>query len=140
VGKGKFAAGAETQKKIKKDVPKPKAAAGAAVPKEDRYYAVEGRPLYIGEAQGPTRGIDGTVNSNKRIPDGIIIEAVNLQDGKVASKGTLESDGFFMISKLTSGKYELRLKGAKNPPAPIKVEISQGQDWVSGIKWEWDNK
>ncbi len=104
---------------------------------ENRYYQIEGLPLYIVKMPGPTRGLDGRLISNRKIPQGATVDAVRLKDGTVLSSGAIERDGSFVIDKLTSGKYELRIKGLIAPPPPSRVEIEEDDDWLSGVTLYW---
>jgi hypothetical protein len=104
---------------------------------ENRYYKIEGMPLYIVKTPGPTRGLDGRIITKNKIPNGILIDAVRTKDGVVLSSGFVERDGSFVIDKLTSGEYKLVLKGVLDPPPPIIVEIEKDDDWLSGISLYW---
>ena len=100
-----------------------------------RYYSVKGKPLYIASTTSSSRIIEGRL-VGKRIKRGLTVEAVKLSDGKIKSTTKVFSDGSFVIERLAEGEYELRLKGADNPPQPMKVKIDD-EDVLSGVRWEW---
>ncbi|HOW16986.1 MAG TPA: hypothetical protein PK443_04655, partial [bacterium] len=103
--------------------------------KESRYYSIGAKPLYIAQITTPSRAIEGRL-VGRRINRGLIVEAVNIKSGKVASTGKVFRDGTFVVDKLKAGEYELRLKGTDTPPNPIKVKI-EVEDVLSGVRWEW---
>ena len=83
-----------------------------------------------------TAGIDGTIEGLETIPPDLIVEAIKLPENRFMSKGKVESDGFFIVEKLTPGRYQLRLKGLKEPVKSIEVEIPENTNWLSGTKWK----
>ena len=64
----------------------------------------------------------------------ICIEAVRVKDGTVAGQGMVETDGFFIVEKLTAGKYELRINGDNKEVTPLDIDIPEGVYWVCGIR------
>ncbi len=108
----------------------------------NRYYAIDNGPLFITKVKEEAKangykGLDGSISSNKRVPTGLIVEAIG-EDGTVASQTEIMRDGVFILEELGVGKYELRLVGAQNPPPPMKIEIDDDVDWLSGIVWTWE--
>ena len=82
--------------------------------------------------------VDGYVFTDDRIPKDLEIAAIS-EDGKnIVRYAKVESDGFFIIEKLTPGKYRLELVGEqKHAPAPKAIAIEPGQDWVSDANVYW---
>ena len=61
-----------------------------------KYYALDNGPLFITKVKEETKargykGLDGSISSNKRIPAGLIVEAIR-SDGKVASQAEVMRD------------------------------------------------
>ena len=82
-----------------------------------------------------TAGVDGVLLGDEEFSPDLFVEAVRITDGVVIGKGKVESDGFFIIEKLTTGTYQLRLKGYKKDIPSITLNIPEGEDWVSGLTW-----
>jgi hypothetical protein len=132
---GKPAVEKEAQKKV---AVKGKAKTKGKV-SDTRYYAVDEGPLFVEQVKGKTRGIEGIISSNKKIPStGVFVEVVRSKDNQTITKTEVTRDGSFIVEGLEAGKYELRLKGVNNPPQPMQVEIDKDVDWLSGITWTWE--
>lgn len=105
--------------------------------KEKKYYAIDNGPLFISQHKRVIKGLDGFISSNKKIPKGLIVEAVRVEDKKIISRTEVMRDGAFILEDLGTGRYELRLSGTQVPPKPIQVEIDKEIDWLSGVVWDW---
>lgn len=81
--------------------------------------------------------IDGYVFTDGTLPKDLEIEAVK-QDGSVIRSGKVQSDGFYIIEKLTPGQYQLNLIGEhKRTPKPLSINIKPEQDWISEVNLHW---
>ncbi len=104
-----------------------------------RYYAIDEGPLFVTQVMGKTRGLEGILSSNKKIPSSnVFVEVISLKDNKIVGKVEVTRGGSFIVDGLEAGNYELRLIGVNNPPKPMQVEIDQDIDWLSGISWDWE--
>lgn len=83
-----------------------------------------------------TVGIDGVLLSEEILSPALTVEAQRSSDGAIVSTGNVESDGFFVIEKLTPGKYRLKLLGYSKEVAPIEVDLPKGTSWLSDIRWD----
>ena len=110
------------------------------VSSKTKYYELENEPLFISKAKGKAKGLDGFISSNRKIPAGLIVEAVRVNDKKVISKSQVIRDGAFILEGLSVGKYELRITGVQNPPPTKQVEIDEGLEWLSGVMIEWEQQ
>ena len=81
--------------------------------------------------------IDGYVFTDGTLPKDLEIEAIK-QDGSLVRYSKVESDGFYIIEKLTPGQYQLKLVGEqKKAPTPLAISIKPGQDWISDVNLHW---
>ncbi|MCX6112718.1 MAG: hypothetical protein NTY22_05485 [Proteobacteria bacterium] len=106
-------------------------------PSSKKYYTIGDGPLHITQGKKGSKGLDGYISGDRKIPSGLMIEAVSMEDEKVVSRSELMRNRTFIVEDLNVGKYELRLTGVTDPPKPIQVEIDEGVEWLSGVVWDW---
>ncbi|MEI6093026.1 MAG: hypothetical protein WCQ47_05005 [bacterium] len=83
----------------------------------------------------PTAGMDGVIEGMETIPLGLEVEAIKLPENRKMGRVDVETDGFFLMEKMTPGRYLLRLTGLKEDINTMTVEIPASTKWLSGIKW-----
>ncbi|MDH5527088.1 MAG: hypothetical protein OEY97_07245 [Nitrospirota bacterium] len=84
-----------------------------------------------------TAGVDGFLQRPGGVPQGLAVVALRASDRSVVSEGRVESDGFFLLEGLTSGRFILEITGTDAPPPPLELNLEPGTDWVSNLVWPW---
>ena len=85
-------------------------------------------------------GIYGEVVMNKHhLVPGEKFEVIDIKKHKIDKVVRFEyPTGFFMVSGLLPGDYELKPVIAKQGPHPLYVHIKPNGQWVNDVKWVWD--
>ncbi|MEI6093504.1 MAG: hypothetical protein WCQ47_07475, partial [bacterium] len=87
----------------------------------------------------PTIGLDGYLDATGGYEEGVKIEAMRLSDYVVVASSEVDSsDGFFVLEKLTPGKYQLSLNWPGRKIRPIEVTIKKNAEWITGARWDID--
>lgn len=82
-------------------------------------------------------GFDGSVYSNKPLPEDLDISVENIQTGITKIFPVEAIDGFFYIPAIAPGSYEIELVGVDNPPAPLLFSIGAKDEWISDLELFW---
>ena len=86
-----------------------------------------------------TIGLDGYIDSDADIMPGTKVIATRLSDYRVMSTSDIDpADGFFVLERLTPGKYQLSIDRESLKAKPVVIEIKPNTDWISGVRWDID--
>ncbi|MCX6111904.1 MAG: hypothetical protein NTY22_01275 [Proteobacteria bacterium] len=86
-----------------------------------------------------TIGLDGYIDTEEDIIPGTKIIATRLSDSMVMSTSEIDpEDGFFVLERLTPGKYQISLDNENLKAKPVVIDIMPGTEWISGIRWDTD--
>lgn len=88
----------------------------------------------------PTIGLDGYLDVNGGVDEGVKMEAIRLSDYTVIATSEVDTgDGFFVLEKLTPGKYQLVLSWPGRKIKPIEINIKKTAEWITGARWDIDD-
>lgn len=83
-------------------------------------------------------GFEGTLYSNKALPNEVELRVTSLNNPMFDEVIPVDPEGgFFMLSGIAPGKYQLELIRVENPPKPIEIEITEKEEWKYDVSLFW---
>lgn len=114
---------------------------GTLAPEHEKEFMYFRKASYINWCPRlfPTIGLDGYIDANGGVREGVKIDAIRLSDYALVASSTVEpEDGFFLLEKLTPGRYQLSLNWPGKKIKPIEVNIKKNAEWITGVRWDID--